>query len=78
MTWNEKRDAVGQVLLRACEGPNAQLRPWRPFDIDQVAQAILAAIEEPMETPAERAAKFFAEEDSENERPMEDTNANRP
>ena len=60
MTWDEKRDAIGDVLLRACDGPNAQLRPWRPFDIDQVAQAILTAIEEPMETPMERASAYFA------------------
>lgn len=62
MTWDEKRDAIGVVLLRACEGPNAQLRPWRPFDIDQVARAILQAIDEPMETPMERAEKIFSSE----------------
>jgi hypothetical protein len=60
VTWDEKRDAIGAVLLRACEGPNAQLRPWRPFDIDQVARAILQAIDEPMETPMERAEKGFS------------------
>ena len=63
MTWDEKRNAIGIVLLRACEGPNAQLRPWRPFDIDQVTRAILEAIDEPMETPMERAEKGFSSGD---------------
>jgi hypothetical protein len=60
VTWDEKRDAIAFILLKACEGPKAQLRPWRPFDIDQVARAILDGINEPMETPMERAEKGFS------------------
>lgn len=42
---------VADILLRACEGPNAQLRPWRPFDLFHVSRTILAALD------AERKSK---------------------
>lgn len=37
---------VEQILLEACEGPKAQLRPWKPFDIKQVATRILDRIDQ--------------------------------
>jgi hypothetical protein len=39
-----REDVVAEILLRACEGPKGQMRPWKPFDLHAVARQILAAL----------------------------------
>lgn len=33
-------DDIAEALLRACEGPNGKLKPWRPFDIHALAREL--------------------------------------
>jgi hypothetical protein len=45
MTRDEVILAVGDVLLKACEGPSGKLHPWKPFDVTQVAKEIVQLVE---------------------------------
>lgn len=44
----KKRDdlihEVAVMLLRACESPSGRLRPWKPFDVTQLAREIVEKV----------------------------------
>lgn len=48
MTQDEVILAVGGILLKACEGPSGKLRPWKPFDVNQVAKEIVSLVQNEM------------------------------
>lgn len=33
-------DDIAEELLRACEGPDGKLKPWRPFDVHALAHEL--------------------------------------
>ena len=41
-----KISKVSEILLESLQGPKAQMRPWRPWDINQVATRIVEASDE--------------------------------
>lgn len=36
--------SVAQMLLTACESPSGRLRPWKPFDVTQLAKEIIQKV----------------------------------